>query len=220
MAGIIKAGGTHCEDHHTHSAAFNFADMSNQADDYLGKVRGDAAKIIAEAKQEAQQIRAQAQQQGRQAALEAAKATIKSELQQQLQTLLPALKQVVTEISVSRDNWIRQWEGNAIRLATAIAARITRREIEKDPEISLGLIRESLQLLSGNGDITLRLNPQDHSVLADQVDLLVEEVGKLATTNVVADPRISRGGCRVESEFGIVDQQIESQLARIEEELI
>jgi flagellar biosynthesis/type III secretory pathway protein FliH len=36
---------------------------------------------------------------------------------------------------------------------------------------------------------------------------------------VVADPQVSLGGCRVETRFGVIDQQFEAQLARIEQEL-
>jgi flagellar biosynthesis/type III secretory pathway protein FliH len=36
---------------------------------------------------------------------------------------------------------------------------------------------------------------------------------------VVADESISPGGCRIETRYGEVDQQIEAQLRRIEEDL-
>ena len=41
----------------------------------------------------------------------------------------------------------------------------------------------------------------------------------LGDAEVVADATIERGGCRVETRFGTIDQQFESQLKRIEEEL-
>ena len=41
----------------------------------------------------------------------------------------------------------------------------------------------------------------------------------LTTAEIVADPAITLGGCRVETRFGIIDQQFEAQLKRIEEEL-
>jgi flagellar biosynthesis/type III secretory pathway protein FliH len=37
---------------------------------------------------------------------------------------------------------------------------------------------------------------------------------------VVSDTTIEQGGSRVETRFGTIDQQIESQLKRIEDELI
>jgi flagellar assembly protein FliH len=41
----------------------------------------------------------------------------------------------------------------------------------------------------------------------------------LAGAELSGDPQISPGGCRVETQFGTIDQQFESQLKRIEEEL-
>ena len=40
-----------------------------------------------------------------------------------------------------------------------------------------------------------------------------------AAAELAADENISPGGCRVETEHGSIDQQIEAQLARILEEL-
>ena len=48
--------------------AFSFADMRGQANDYLGTVRTEAAKIVQQAHQQAEQIRRQAEVAGRKAA--------------------------------------------------------------------------------------------------------------------------------------------------------
>jgi flagellar biosynthesis/type III secretory pathway protein FliH len=44
-------------------------------------------------------------------------------------------------------------------------------------------------------------------------------MAKLGPVQLVSDETITRGGCRVHTEFGVIDQQIESQLQRIEAEL-
>ncbi len=49
--------------------------------------------------------------------------------------------------------------------------------------------------------------------------LLLAEFSALGPTEIIADAQISRGGCRVDTRFGVIDQQFEAQLARIEEEL-
>jgi flagellar biosynthesis/type III secretory pathway protein FliH len=51
------------------------------------------------------------------------------------------------------------------------------------------------------------------------VEAIARELAPLAETELIADPQITAGGCRVETRFGVIDQQFESQLARIEEEL-
>jgi len=44
-------------------------------------------------------------------------------------------------------------------------------------------------------------------------------MSSLGDADVTPDATIAQGGCRVETRFGTIDQQIETQLQRIEEEL-
>ena len=76
-----------------------------------------------------------------------------------------------------------------------------------------------LNLASGAANVRVLLNPQDHAALAGQVKSLVAECSRLAPTEIIADPKITAGGCRVETRYGSIDQQIETQLKRIETEL-
>jgi flagellar assembly protein FliH len=56
--------------------------------------------------------------------------------------------------------------------------------------------------------------------LSGQIEALVRELSGLGNVRIVADAAVTAGGCRVETEFGQLDQQLEQQLARIEEELL
>jgi len=197
--------------------AFNFADMGST---YLTKVQGEANKIIEEARIEAAQIRKEAAEDGRRAAMQAVEATLRGKVEQQLKSIVPALKQAVQSVLDARQSWQRHWEQHALKLSTAIASRIVRREIQRVPLITVELVREALQLAKGNERITLRLNPTDHDTLKDHIAKLTAEMNSLAETRVIADSAITPGGCRVETEFGSIDQQLEAQLARITEELL
>jgi flagellar assembly protein FliH len=57
------------------------------------------------------------------------------------------------------------------------------------------------------------------AVLRDGATKLIAEMQKLAPAELVADATVSPGGCRVDTQFGCIDQQIEAQLARIRDEL-
>jgi flagellar assembly protein FliH len=157
---------------------------------------------------------------GRKAALQAVEATLKAKIDQQLASLIPALKQAVSQILEARQTWQRHWEQHALRVASAIASRIVRREIEKVPLITLDLVREALHLAAGSERITVRLHPDDQATLGDHVSTLIGELSSLAEVRIVADAGITPGGCRVDTEFGSIDQQLEAQLARITEDLI
>lgn len=216
MSSVIK---TDDQNRAIQGVAFNFDDMAVKAAQYVEKVKLEAAQIVIKAKQEAATARQQAEAEGRRAAQQAVEQMIQKQLGQQLNTLLPALRQGIQEIHHAKQAWLRHWEHSVVHLATAIAARVIRRELSAQPEIPVKLIRDALELAAGSAQVRLHLNPTDHTALLPQIQLLLKEISGLGSTEIVADPSVTAGGCRVETRFGTIDQQFESQLARIEEEL-
>ncbi|MGA2032785.1 MAG: FliH/SctL family protein [Thermoguttaceae bacterium] len=195
--------------------AFNFDDLAAEAKGYLDKIRAEAAAIIAKAGQESEGIRKRAEMEGRQAAMAATEEIIRK----QLASALAALRQAALEIGQARQAWLSHWEASGVHVAASIARRVIRRELKHQPEITLGLVREALELAAGSSEVRLCLHPTDQQALGRQVQLLVEELSGLGAVEVRSDPAITCGGCRVETRFGVIDQQFEAQLARIEEEL-
>jgi flagellar assembly protein FliH len=217
---ILKATDRH---NTSQAVAFNFDDIAAQANGYLDRVRAEAAQIVArackQAQQEAAAIRVKAETEGRRAGQAAVAQTVHDELGRQLATLLPALGQAVTEIRQAKQAWLIHWEQGAVHVAAAIAKRLLRRELSRHPEITLTLVREALELAAGSSQVRLHLNPADHETMRLQIDALLHELAGLGSAEVIADPQIAPGGCRVETAFGLIDQQLDAQLARIEEEL-
>jgi flagellar biosynthesis/type III secretory pathway protein FliH len=91
--------------------------------------------------------------------------------------------------------------------------------LEKEPTIALDVISEALRLAAGSAEITLHVNPTDYENLGTQVDRLAATLCRLAPSQIISDPEISAGGCRVVTKFGEIDERIEAQLRRIEEDL-
>jgi flagellar assembly protein FliH len=201
------------------TVAFNFDDMAARANQCLEAVRGEAARLLSEAQKQAAALRKRAEAEGRREGLAAIEQMANERLAQELTSLKPALQQAVQEIRDAKQAWLQQWEKSAIHVAAAIAARLIRRELSRDPQITIRLVREALELAAGNAQLKIRLNPGDHANLHGQVQSVVRELAPLAEAELIADPHMAAGGCRVETRFGVIDQQFESQLARIEEEL-
>ena len=189
--------------------------MAARADQYLGGIRAQAARIVVKAQQEAEAIRKSAEIQGRQAAIDA----VEEMVRKQLTTVIPALKQAVQNIKDARHAWLSHWEAGTVHLAAAIAKRLIRRELHEQPEISLTLVREALELAAGSSQLRILLNPLDLQSLGNQVRMLVDELSPHIEAEITADAGITPGGCRVETKFGVINQQFEAQLQRIEEEL-
>jgi flagellar assembly protein FliH len=200
--------------------AFSFADMRGQADDYLETVRQEAAKIVQQAHRDAERIRRQAEAAGRKAAEAAAERVLEDRVAKRMESIVPALDEIVRQIDDAKGEILSRWERSALSVITAIAARVIRRELAQQPEISLELIAEALRLATGADDVTLHINPADYDNMRPQIEHLSATLSRLAPSQIVADAAVSIGGCRVETKFGSIDQQVESQLRRIEEELV
>jgi len=199
--------------------AYDLTDLAGQGDAYLLEVRAEAVKITQQAEQEAAVIRQEAEAAGKQAAEGAIERILDEKVAKQMKTLTPALASAVQQIEDSRQDWLRHWESSATRLACDIAARIVRRELQTEPEIALQWVQEALQMCAGAAEITVRLHPSDHETLGEQVRQLTEVFQPVATAKIVADASLSVSGCRIETEFGSIDQQLETQLERLQQEL-
>ena len=213
MATIIRAADA---PHGPQVAAFNFDDIAAQAGRYLAEARAEAAEIVARAEAEAESIRRQAEEAGRKAARQEVEAMVA----EQMTPVLAALRQAVADLQDAKQQWRSHWEAGAVRLAGGIAARVIRRELHAQPEITLALVREALELAAGSPTIRVHLNPKDYKLLGTQVRAMIDAMSALGGAEVISDAEIGQGGSRVETRFGTIDQQIESQLKRIEEELI
>jgi flagellar assembly protein FliH len=217
MAGIIKVGQRTSASTAIASPAYQFDDMGEA---YLGRVRGEAAHIIAQARAEAAHIKARAADEGKEAALKAVEASLRKRIDQQTQSLLKALAQAVLAIEQSRQAWQKHWEEHAVQVAMAIARRVVRREVAHAPEIALDLVRETLQMAAGHQPIVVRMNPDDHATLGPLAQTVVQQLRLVGQAEIVPDPLIASGGCIVETSYGAIDGQVATQLARIAEELL
>ena len=138
---------------------------------------------------------------------------------QAFQTLTPALESAIEKLVTAESLFVSLWEEEALHVAAAIAHQAINRELPNMVDVPLRLLRETLELAVGSVRLKVRMNPQDIESLRQEIDTLVGKITPAAETEVVADMRISPGGCYLETTQGIIDQRIESRLERIVAEL-
>jgi flagellar assembly protein FliH len=212
MATILQASEPHSR---PRVASFNLDDLAAEAAERTARAQAEAAEIVAKAKSEAEDIRRQAAEEGCKAAMQ----EFGKMVGEHVAPAIAAIEQTNAEFHQAKRTWIAHWETAVVRLAAAIAARVIRRELRRQPDITISLVREALDLAAGSPNVRLHLNPEDYQALGVQVRGLIDAMSSLGDAEVVPDATVTRGGCRVETRFGTIDQQIESQLQRIEEEL-
>jgi flagellar assembly protein FliH len=136
-----------------------------------------------------------------------------------LETLLPALTATFEQLDGIKQTFLQHWEQSAVKIAQAIAAKVIGYQLAEMPDIPLRVVRETLELGVGSTSARIRLNENDYESLRPHVDLLLREIIRSVQTEIIGDASVSPGGCVLETPQGIIDNQIESRLARITQEL-
>ncbi len=132
------------------------------------------------------------------------------------EAMLRRLTETLQELTQLRSQMIHQTERQMVELALAVARRVVHREVSLDPDLLVAMARVALDRLGEAAQITVRLNPDDYQITG------AARVAQLTASNVtvVADGRIARGGCRVESEMGILEAGIDAQIHEIAQALL
>ena len=95
--------------------------------------------------------------------------------------------------------------------ATALARQVVRGELATHPHQVAMVAREALEtLLLSARHVTVRVHPDDQPLVAQGA----EEVLAARGARLLADAAVTRGGCVVESDIGIIDASIESRWRR------
>ena len=139
------------------------------------------------------------------AAVQAEQQALSQELErrvQRLDAILDFMSKPIAALDVAVQRQL-------VSLAGAIARQIVRRELKTNPDEIVAVVRETVALLPLTArDVRVHLNPEDAKLVRSR---LVEASSDRAW-NIVEDPILTRGGCRVSSENSTIDAQLEQRL--------
>jgi flagellar assembly protein FliH len=94
-------------------------------------------------------------------------------------------------------------------LALLIARAVVRRELRTDPAQVIGMVRETVALLPASGrGARVALHPEDAALLRERLT----PAGPEAAWSIIEDPALSRGDCRVHTDYARIDARVETRL--------
>jgi type III secretion protein L len=172
----------------------------------------DAAQILAEARAQATQLVKDAQGQSESILAEATKTGYRAGSDQWSENLAEAWR--------LREQFLSRNETQLVKLAVAIAGKIVGREVQADPSLVLQTTREALKAVRREKKLTILVSPAEEAALREHVASLRMLLDSTCDLVVMANPSVAPGGCIVESEVGIVDARIDTQLASLERALL
>ena len=145
---------------------------------------------------------------GREAGLAKAKQESQAALDQ-LKQQVASLERTLGLLAQPLQQMDAEVEQQLAALALIIARQLVRRELHLDPAQVIAVIRETVSLLPvAARDVRVHLHPQDAAVVR-------ERLGTSSTDrawNIVEDPVMARGGCRVTTDTASIDARLETRI--------
>ncbi|HGH4276164.1 TPA: SctL family type III secretion system stator protein PscL [Pseudomonas aeruginosa] len=83
-------------------------------------------------------------------------------------------------------------------------------------ELTLAATREALALVSNQKQVILHVQPEQLAAVREQVARVLKDFPEVGYLEVVGDARLDQGGCILETEIGIIDASLDSQLAALQ----
>ena len=107
-----------------------------------------------------------------------------------------------------------------LEISVDIAKKIIKKEVESDPQVLINTIVDVLKTVSkSEPKINIRVKPKAVQFIKDTLPNITYQYGIEANINIVADPSIEEGGCVLQTNNGIVDASIDTQLEIIKKAL-
>ncbi len=125
--------------------------------------------------------------------------------------VLASLRQSVQEVT-------RECEGALVALALEIAGKLVG-DLPISCEMVEASVREALTHVEQNSQLTVLLNPMDFELLQQaNAPVLLTDVGG-ERLKFVPSPQVTRGGCMVQTHFGVIDARRETKLEALNQSL-
>jgi flagellar assembly protein FliH len=130
--------------------------------------------------------------------------------------MLRRVAQTIDELAQLRGTIVRDTEHQMVQLALALARRVVLRELTLDPDLVAALAHVAVERLGDQAPATIRMHPEDFATVAAHRGAQWEGT----QVSVLPDAAVPRGGCVVESDFGLIDASVDAQFAELSRALL
>ncbi len=223
MASVFKSRSIAPGANTAQAEIFNWEDVTSKAKDYLASVREQAQQLVRESQLECERLRAEAEQQGMESVQSQVEFRAQSIAQQIADERMGQTTQSIglfcKQLEDATEQWLRQWQHETISLSIAIAEKLMARQMEADPSILLDWIHDSVRLVAGQRNITIRIHPTDAERISDGLSFLVNSSGPNTVVQVSEEVEVGRFGVILQTADTTIDRTMRTQLRRLTDEL-
>jgi len=225
--GLIKSNTTPAS-----IAAFSMRDIESHAKALILRAQQQADQILAGVKTECVELRQKAYDEGYAAGNQdglkkgtedgraSGKQAALGEHRANLEQLAKSLTQCVQQIDDSRSYMESAAGAEVIKLAVAIARRVTKRQGAKDSNVLTDNLREAMKLVVHSADVRIAVHPTQKQTLSDVLPQLRIQWPNVTHVELIEDAALAPGGCSIFTTRGQIDADLDRQVDRVASDLL
>jgi flagellar biosynthesis/type III secretory pathway protein FliH len=125
-------------------------------------------------------------------------------------------KNLIDEIKNIKTDLMKSNEKQIVQLCFYMAKRLLMKEIDTDEEYIKTLLKKTLEMAQTDEEITIRVSTKDKVWLEQYKDTIFKELNLDEGTRIEEEKTIQPGGVVIETNFGVIDAQVEQRLEKLE----
>jgi flagellar biosynthesis/type III secretory pathway protein FliH len=119
------------------------------------------------------------------------------------------------QLEDSKSAMLHGLEHVLLRLCLELTKKIVSCELTTSRELITATIKKALSMIADRENILIRVSPGDMETASGNKDFLSSVTERLERVRIEEDARISKGGCIIESNSGMVDARLGVQLEEV-----
>ena len=138
-------------------------------------------------------------------------------LKDQVKDEMNEFKELIVAFKADTLRFFEDTEKFVLRMSIKIAGKILQKRLAEEETFTLSIVRNALKTTQDSLNLVIRVNPDDYEFIQSMNSQISSNASKV---NITGDDEIERGGCKIESDWGLVDARIDTQLEKIYSELV
>jgi len=182
-------------------------------DKALEDAREQAATIIFNAREEAEELEKKAWQEGFEIGTSEGKRAYDEKLAEKIQEDDEALKRILDEIYLERENTYNQLEEQVTDLSLEIVRKVIGPAEDELQTVFTSLIKNALKQMSSDSKVVIRVGPNEYERFFSSGAATIElDSGTVVKASVLRDVSLGDGDCIIDTDEVTVNAGLESQL--------
>ncbi|MCB0349345.1 MAG: hypothetical protein KDD37_10955 [Bdellovibrionales bacterium] len=132
-----------------------------------------------------------------------------------IETKMKDLESITEYLSSLRPSLLEKNEAKIVELAYAFAEKIAHKEIERDPNYIVGLIKKLAAGIQEQLDTTVKISKEDFDYIESMNQTFKRDIKLGKNAKLEADDNLKKGDCVIETNYGVVDASLDARIQQL-----